>query len=304
MHQSIAFYCGRYIPVEELTISPFDLGFVQGVTVAERARTFGGQIFHWTSHLLRLRRSLEIVHCKIPYNDDQLTQMAEHVVSINRQGIAADSDLGLCLFVTPGDGRVAAAERQPTVCIYTQPLEFAVHSRLYSDGQSLVVSQTRQTSERSWPRELKCRSRIHYYLADQEARRQDPTARALLLDEQDRVCEASTANLVAYFDGIGLISPPLEQILPGISLKIVETLARRRNVFMRFRNLSVDDLFRADELLLCSTSPCIVPVLRLNGQPVGEGRPGKVFRDFMRAWSELVGLDIIDQAHRHSIVTT
>jgi branched-subunit amino acid aminotransferase/4-amino-4-deoxychorismate lyase len=139
---------------------------------------------------------------------------------------------------------------------------------------------------------------MHYYLADLKARRIEPGARAILLDAGRHVLEASTANICIYRRGEGLISPPKSKILPGVSIGVVAELARTREIPFLYRDLTVDELIHADEVLLCSTSPCVWPVLRLNGQPVGNGMPGETFRRLLTAWSDLVGVDIQAQAER------
>jgi branched-subunit amino acid aminotransferase/4-amino-4-deoxychorismate lyase len=139
---------------------------------------------------------------------------------------------------------------------------------------------------------------MHYYLADLAARRIEPGARALLLDRDGFVTESSTANLLVYYRGQGLISPPQEKILPGVTMAALGELAASLQIPFARRDLTVDDVARADEVLLCSTSPCVWAVTRLNGQPIGSGRPGETVERLQRAWSEMVGLDIVAQAQR------
>jgi branched-subunit amino acid aminotransferase/4-amino-4-deoxychorismate lyase len=139
---------------------------------------------------------------------------------------------------------------------------------------------------------------MHYYLADLKARRIEPGARAILLDAGGHVLEASTANLCIFRRDEGLVSPPKDKILPGVSIGVVAELARGLGIPFLYRDLTVDELVRADEVLLCSTSPCIWPVLRLNGQMVGSGMPGETFQKLLTAWSDLVGVNIQTQAER------
>ena len=139
---------------------------------------------------------------------------------------------------------------------------------------------------------------MHFYLADKQAREIEPGARALLLDERGLVTEASTANVVVYHANRGLISPPKEYILPGVTVAVVEELAGRIGIAFGHDELTVDDVAGADEVLLCSTSPCTWSVTRLNGQPIGNGKPGPASQRLRQAWSEMVHLDIEAQARR------
>jgi branched-subunit amino acid aminotransferase/4-amino-4-deoxychorismate lyase len=188
----------------------------------------------------------------------------------------------------------------PTLCIHTQPLTFSAWAEKYRTGDSLVVTDTWQVPPECWPPELKCRSRMHFYLADKKARERERGARALLLDERGFVTEASTANIVTYHADRGLISPPKEHILPGVTVAVLEELAGRLGIAFGHGELTVNDVAKADEVLLCSTSPCIWSVTRLNGQPIRGGKPGPVSQRIRQAWSEMVGLDIEAQAKRFS----
>jgi branched-subunit amino acid aminotransferase/4-amino-4-deoxychorismate lyase len=220
------------------------------------------------------------------------------LVSRNHSLLRAGDDLGLAVFVTPGAYPTLRPHDppQPTVGMHTYSLPFSLWANKYKNGQHLVTSRVQQISPRSWPAELKCRSRMHYYLADREAQAVDRTARALLLDENGCVTEASTANVVAYLDGTGLVSPPQEKILPGISIAVLSELAAACGIPFVYRDLQPSDLSAADEVLLTSTSSCLIPVVRLDQRPIGTGKPGPVFARLMAMWSKLVGIDIVDQA--------
>lgn len=301
----IAFRNGRRLPFSQLAVSPTDAGFVLGVTVAEQLRTFGGRLFRLEQHLARLQRSLKIVGVDCTFSMEQLAReavalTADNYAALGEQGDPPD-DLGLTLFVTPGPYSTfthSAAERGPVVAMYNYRLPFGSWCEKYEQGETLVVSTVRQVPAECWPTELKCRSRMHYYLADQEARQRQPGARAVLVDTDGRVTEASTANLLIYRQDEGLVSPPRERILPGVSVNWLEALAGELGIPFVHRELWPSDLATADEMLLCSTSPCVWPVTQLDGKPIGNGRRGPISRQLLAAWSQAVGVDIEAQASR------
>ena len=300
MDEPVAFLNGRWIPASAASVSVGDAGFVQGVTVAEQLRTFAGKVFHLDNHLARLAHSLEIIGLDPGLTNDRFAALAEEIVARNHPLLAPNDDLGLSIFVTPGGypAYPPPGPRRPTVCLHTYPLPFQLWAEKYRTGQALVTTAVEQVSPRSWPPGLKCRSRMHYYLADRQAAATDPGARALLLDAQGFVSEASTANLLIYTTAEGLASPPSAKILRGISLSVAIDLARRLGVATIERDLSTDDVASADEVLLTSTPLCLLPVTRLNGKPIGSGRPGALFHRLMAGWSELAGVDIVVQATR------
>ena len=300
MSEPLAYLNGRYLPFSQAAIPVTDGGFVQGVTVAEQLRTFGGKLFRLEQHLGRLARSLAIVGIELGMPVEKLGEIARELTARNHALLDAGDDLGLSMFVTPGPYSTfsGGAPTGPTIGLHTYPLPFHLWHEKYERGESLVVTDVLQVPAACWPTELKCRSRMHYYLADQQARQREAGARALMLEERGFVTEASTANILVYYRDVGLVSPPKEMILPGVSAAVVQELARSLGIPFSFRPLTVDDVAAAEEALLCSTSPCIWPVTRLSGRPIGDGKQGEIARSVLAAWSKLVGLDIAAQAGR------
>ena len=295
-------YCnGRFLPASELAVSPTDTGFVLGATIAEQLRTFSGKLFRLRDHLARLARSLEILGVRPEVTCDELAAAAGELVARNHALIDPGDDLGLTIFVTPGVYPVYAASdgpAEPNVSMHTYPLPFRLWADKYRSGQALRTTGIEQVPSASWPAALKCRSRMHYYLADRQAALAEPGARALLLDAEGRVAETSTANVVVYRADQGLVSPPESQALEGISLEQLWQLAADLGIPTSRRELSLDRVATADEVLLTSTPLCLLPVVRLDGEPIGRGTPGVVFGRLLRAWSELVGVDVAEQAKR------
>ena len=300
MSRTQAFINGKWVDESELSISIHDTGFVLGATATEQLRTFRTALFQLDSHLDRLWRSLDLMGIDPGYSRHELADIAARVVAHNHPLGNPAGDLGLGIFVTPGlyPSFSTGTDPGPTVCLYSYPLPFAQWARKYRSGAAVVVSDVAQVPPQSWPPELKCRSRMHYYLADRQAAAVDPGARALLLDAEGHVCEASTANVLIYRDAEGLVSPPIERVLPGVSLTTVASLAARLAIPVRQRDISRDELAAADELLLTSTPFCLLPVVRCDGQTVGSGGPGPIYRQLLAAWSDLVGVDIEAQAER------
>ena len=304
MSEAQAYLNDRYVPTSEAVLPVRDGGFVQGTTVAEQLRTFGGKLFRLNDHVERLFHSLAIVRVDPRHTAGQLIEIAETLAARNYPLLAPGDDLGLAMFVTPGEYAAmstrGAASSGPTVCLHTFPLRFDVWADKYRAGQALATTDVVQVSERSWPVELKCRSRMHYFLADHQAHARFPGSRAVMLDEDGFVTESTTANIVLYRADEGLLTPPKHKILPGISLAVLAELAAGMSLPLVERDLKPADIAGADEVFLSSTSPCMVPVTRFNGQPIGDGKPGAMFQKLIAEWSQVVGLDIVAQAERFS----
>jgi branched-chain amino acid aminotransferase len=289
-----AYRNGSWIPRAQLTIDVEDLGFLLGTTVTEKLRTFGGKVFRLEQHLARMRHSLEIVGLDGFAITQALAVAIPEFVTRNQGQIPAGSDWSITAFATPGP----SGSGVPTACVHGSPLDFGRWAGQYDHGLAAVISSVRQVPETCWPSELKCRSRMHYYLADREAAQRKPSARAILLDQDGSVAESTTANVLVYREQEGLSSPPDDHILVGISLGVVHELAGQLGIpFMR-RRLAADELHAADEVMLASTSVCVLPVVECDGRPIGDGVPGPLFKRLLTAWGEMVGLDIAAQARR------
>ena len=296
MDQITVFLNGAWVPNSELHISVDDAGFLLGATVTERLRTFGGRVFRLAEHLDRLCNSLKIVGLDSDKICNQVATAVPEFLQRNGALIGAGDDWSIVAFATPG---VAGSDR-PTVCVHGYPLPFKTWAAKYETGVPVIVSHIRQLPPNCVPPELKCRSRMHFYLADREAAARQPGARAILLDQDGYIAEATSANVVVFREGEGFVSPPHDNILVGVSLGVVEELSARINVPFVTRGLSVDELCSADEALLTSTSICALPIVECNGHPIAGGKPGPIFGRLLSAWNDLVGLNITEQSRRYA----
>lgn len=298
--EPIAFLHDRFLPADELRLPYYDLGVVGGVAVSEMLRTFSHRPFAVTEHLTRLRESLQCVPISEPAAFSKVEDILRQVVAHNTGLIDTEDDLGVILFVTAGwnptyVGRAVAGEHGSTLGLHTFPLQYGLWSRQYREGVRLVISSVPAIPEECVDRRVKSRSRLHWYRADQAARQKEPGAMGLVLDSDGCVTETAAANIIAVIDGC-LFSPPVGVALEGVSLQTAFTLAAQAGLESRRQPLKPSDLHRASEILLTSTPSCVVPVVQFEGLPVGNGKPGPVFRQLLQGWKSLVGCDFEQQA--------
>lgn len=303
----LAWADGRVVSRAELALPLGDAGFVLGATVTEQLRTIRGRLFLLDEHLARLQESLAIVGIVPPVSPAAIGAAARelaahnHALAVAARGGSTEPgpDLGLVVFVTPGD-LAAQHEGQggpPRVIAHTFPLAFRLWADAYDRGLALRTVTTRQVPDACWPVHAKVRSRLHYHLADREAHAAEPGARAVLEHLDGRISETSTANIAVVSRGAITVPPPADA-LGGVSLAFVRRLAERLAIPWHERSLRAADLAAADEILLTSTPSCILPATRFDGRAVAAGTPGPVFRRLLATWSDDVGLDIAAQA-RH-----
>lgn len=299
---ALAFLDGDDIPEAELRLPYYDLGVVGGVAVSEMLRTFAHRPFRVEAHLDRLAVSLELAALTPAMPLTELRAALERIVAHNTSLIDPADDLGAIVFVTAGwnptyVGTDAARDHGCTVGIHTFPLQYRQFGPQYASGVSLRTSTVPALPAACVDRRIKSRSRLHWHLAQQEVRRVEPGAIAVLQDEQGCITETAAANVCALVDGV-LVSPPAGQVLEGVSLQMVAELAG--DIGLRFERAPLweDDLRRATEIWLTSTPSCLLPAVRFNGQTIGDGQPGPVFQRMLEAWSLAVGCDVRRQAGR------
>jgi branched-chain amino acid aminotransferase len=296
MNVGAAYFNGNWVDAGSLSLPLDDVGLQLGVTVVERLRTFGGKPFEVDAHVARLRRSLEIVGWDAARIAEQVRAAINDFMPRNAALVTPGDDWAIGAFVTPGRTADAA-----TVGVHGFPLDFHRFAAQYEAGVHVCLTDVRQVPGNCWPAELKCRSRMHYYLADREAARKCPGARALLLDQRGFIGEASTANVVCWFQDRGLLIPRQEGVLPGISQAFLFELARDLGIERREADITPDELLAADEVFLTSTSVCLLPVVKADDRAIGAGAPGPMFKKLLAAWSSRVGVDVSDQARRFAM---
>ena len=220
MTEPLVYLNGRMRPASQASLAIYDAGIVLGATVTEMTRTFRGRLFRLEDHLARLYRSLKYVRIDIGLSPAELTGISEELVAHNAALLADGEELGLIHFVTPGEYRTYAGSAGgapaagPTVCIHTFPLPYELWAEKLLQGARVVTPSIRHVPPQCYDPKIKYRSRMHYYLADQEARAADPGASALLLDLDGNVTETSGANFLIVEQG-AIIAPTRQHAAGG-----------------------------------------------------------------------------------------
>jgi branched-chain amino acid aminotransferase len=300
MSQPLVFLNGQLVAASEAHLAVYDAGVVLGATVTELVRTFRKQPFRLDDHLGRLAHSLHYVRFDIGLTMAELGDTVRKLVAHNAALLAAEEELGAVIFVTAGEyptyagGAAGNVRTTPTICAHTFPLPFELWAGKLQTGIHLVTPSIRHVPPQCYDPKMKCRSRMHYYLADQEARLVDPDASALLLDLEGNVAETSAANFLMVEEGT-IVSPSLRNTLPGVSRATVIDLAAQLGIPFEVRDFQPFDAINAAEAFLASTPYCLMPVTKINGIAVGTAKPGPIYRRLTEAWSKLVGLDVVGQ---------
>jgi|TARA_B100000446_G_scaffold168818_1_gene173559 branched-chain amino acid aminotransferase len=290
-----AYFKGEWMPFSQVKIDPMDRGFTVGDVVFDVARTFNGKSFRMEDHIQRLYRSLKFVRIDPGLSAKEMLDISEEVVQRNDHLRAEVGDFTITQFVTRGPGSSSRSAGPPAVCVKVAPIGFGRFADLFKDGAHGVITRTRSYPVESLDPKVKNYSRMNFNLADLEAADVDPEAWPILTDADGSLTEGTGYNVFLVTDGV-IRTPGDRNILQGVSRGMVFDLARQLNIPLVEEDLQPYDLYTADEAFFSGTSPCILPVSKVDQREIGDGRPGPIVQQLLSAWSETVGMDIVDQA--------
>jgi len=286
---------GDYVLRSEAKIGMTDRGFRLGDVLFDTSRTYDGKVFRLREHLQRLYRSLKYVRIDPAMSIDDMERITLETVEANEELRRQENDdYMITQIVTRGEGGSVVNPSSPNVSIWIDPIAFDRYSPLYQKGAHAVVTKTRSYSSEQIDPKVKHYSRLNFVLADMEAADVDPNAFPLLLDMDGNLTESTGANFFIVTDGV-LRTPGDSSILQGVSRMTVIDLAEQLNIPVAEEDLQPYDLYTADEAFLTSTPYSILPVGRVDNREVTDNIPGPVTNQLLAAWSELVGVDIVDQ---------
>ena len=244
----VAYWSGRWIPYGEIRLSPDDLGFRQAVTAVERCRTYGQRVFELEAHLDRWERTISAIGIGGLPDRDTLSGLVHEAIDRNASLVRSQHDVGVTLFATPG----VVGDERPNIAVHLNRLDFARIQRWRDYGQPLVISDVVQPDPGTWPRGIKVRCRLHYYLADRFARGRETGAIGVLLDQDGTLTETGIANLAIIERG-RILSPPTDRVLGGITQQVVERMVAECSIPWEKRPISCDSARAAASVLLMGT---------------------------------------------------
>lgn len=300
MHEPIVYLNGVFVPESDAKVSVLDYGFNAGDGVYDVTRTFRHKPFKLREHTERLFRSLKYTRIDCGLSPDEMEAASLEVLERNRDLLAADDDYALWQVVSRGTRplRGARTSAAATVAIYCIPVNFADFCSHYVDGAAIVIPSTRRIPPQSLEAKAKVTNKMNHIIASFEAKQVDPAAIPLMLDLDGNVSESNAHNFFAVMDG-KIYTPGSKNVLGGITMASLKELAERLKIELLEANLTPYDCLNADEAFLASTSPTIVPIRSINGVAVGNRVPGHVTLQLIKAWGDLVGVDIVRQALGH-----
>lgn len=266
----VVYLDGRLLPAAEAKVSVMDRGFLLGDGIYEVIPVYGRRPFRLAQHLRRLQYSLDQSRIPNPLNERQWQQVIEQLIAAN-----PGDDQSIYLQVTRG----AAAKRDHAFPDPMRPTVFMMSTRL----QEAPIEALEQgiaavtTEDLRWHRcDIKAITLLANVLMRQDAI--DQGANEAILIRDGEATEGAASNLFVVRDGVLVTPPKGPQLLPGITRDLILELAQSHGVPFQERAVRADELARAEEIWLTSSTKEIMPVVRLNDAPVGAGRPGRLWR--------------------------
>ena len=263
-----AYHDGRFLALEDCCISPLDRGFLFGDGVYEVMPVYRGQVFRYQAHMNRFAHSLEQVEIADPYSPERWREILSGL--IERSGL---SNLVLYVQVTRG-----VAPRDHVIADAAAPTVFAMTMPAPVNGDDAGVSAITAEDTR-WSRcDIKSLSLLPNVLLRRQAR--DHRAWEAILLRDGCVTEGAASNVFIVADGALATPPEGPRLLSGITRSVVIEIAAACDIGCEQRALAAAELFSADEVWLTSSTRGIVPVTAIDGNKIGGGEPGPLWRRF------------------------
>lgn len=273
-----AYVNGEFLPLEEAKVPVMDRGFLFADGIYEVAAVLGGRLVDNEAHLARLDRSLGEIRIANPHSSAEWTRLEEELVRRNgvEEGLVymevtrgvADRD-----FAFPKDAT-------PTVVMFTQAKSITCDPKAESGAKVITVPDLR------WKRrDIKSVALLAQVLAKQAAAEAGVSEAWMVEDGFVTEGGSSTAFIIA---GGKIVTRPLSTaLLPGITRLSVMRLAQENGLTVEERLFTVDEAHAADEAFYTSASAFVMPVVAIDGRPVGEGRPGPMTKRLRALYLEM-----------------
>ncbi len=264
---------GKLVDRTGAVVAVEDRGFVFGDGVYEVWRVVNGRLFEMERHLERLVFGLRELRIAAPdiVQPDVFTSVAEQLLA---SGGLQDGEATLYLEITRGVAPRAhafpAAGTAPTVFMMAN--RFVPPNEVRTRGAAAITVE-----DIRWLRcDIKTIQLLPNVLAKQAAAERG--AMEAIMVRHGIVTEGSHANVIGVLDGIIRTHPTTNLILPGVTRAVVLDIARRLGIPVSETALQERDLSRLEELFIVGTTGDVMPIVRLNDQPVASGRPGPIAR--------------------------
>lgn len=283
MNDTLCYLNGRYLPLAQAQVSVLDRGFIFGDGVYDVAPVYGLRLFRFDEHMARLGRSLAKLRIPNPLTRDGWLERTRTLVAALAESTGAQDQvvyIQVTRGVAPRD-HVMPADIEPTVFMMVNPMK---HPTLAQRDQGVACVTARDFR---WERgDIKSTSLLGNVLARQISA--DAGAIETIMFRDGFLTEAAASNVWVVRGSSLLGAPKSEHVLEGIRYDLLRDLCEACGVHYLLAPIPEADLRSADEILISSATKEILPVTRIDGEPVGQGArrglPGPVYARLHEAY--------------------
>ena len=276
---------GKFLPIEEAAVPVLDRGFIFGDGVYEMIPVYSRHAFRLQEHIRRLEQSLAALRIENPHSAHEWEALLLALIEKN-----AGEDQSLYLQVTRGPAPRDHAFPQtsvPTVFMMSNPLIVSTREQ-YEHGIAAI-----STPDIRWDRcDIKAISLLPNVLMRQMA--VDAGAVEAVMFRDGILTEGAASNILAVEAGVILAPPKDQHMLPGITYDLILELAEAHGIPVEIGYFEEARIRAADELWITSSTKEVLAIVTLDGQPIGNGQPGPMFRRMYQLYQ-----DYKNQVMRH-----
>jgi len=268
-----AYIDDQFVPISEARIPILDWGFLHSDATYDVVHVWQGRFFRLDDHLDRFLRGIQRLYMSLPYNRDKISDILFECVRLSELRDAYVEMICTRGVPTPGS-------RDPRQCVnrfyaFAVPFVWIASPEKQKEGLHLIISQVNRIPAESVDPTIK-----NYHWLDLVAGLYDAYSRggetAILIDRQGNVVEGPGFNI--FVIKRGKIATPRQGVLEGITRKTVIEMSRTLDIPVETRNVPAEEVRQADEAFVTSTAGGLMPVTKVDGRVLGDGKPGPISR--------------------------
>ncbi|HEX8913058.1 MAG TPA: branched-chain-amino-acid transaminase, partial [Humisphaera sp.] len=268
----------------EAKVSVFDHGLLYGDGVFEGIRVYNGKLFECAAHVERLFDSAKAIRLTIPYSPEQVCALMEETIKAS-----GFKDAYIRLIVSRGVGYLGLSptkcERPSVICIVDTISLYP--KEIYENGMAVITASWARPGGNSLPARVKSLNYLNNILAKIEAN-DAGVQEAIMLNTEGNVAECTADNIFVVRHGQVLTPTTSDGILDGVTRKVVIGLCKQLGVPVVEKTLQRHDLYVAHECFLTGTAAEAIPVTKIDGRVVGDGKVGPVTKRVIEAFHRLI----------------
>ncbi len=283
MEQRWVYIDGENYPKDEAKVSVFDHGYLYGDGVFEGIRAYNGRVFRCEEHINRLYDAAKAIALEIPMTKEELTQAMLATIRKNQL-----RDSYIRLIVSRGKGDLGLSPTKcirPTIVIIADTIEL-YPPEMYQKGMKVITASTRRNMPGVIDPQIKSLNYLNNILAKIEANHAG-VSEAIMLNQNGLVAECTGDNVFIVKDGVLMTPPIYVGALDGITRRTVISLAEKLNIPFMEKELTLFNLYGADECFFTGTAAEVIAVTEIDNRVIGSGQCGPITAKLLEEYQKV-----------------